>query len=113
MLVPYGFANRLISTVIAFAIQTAIFDSAGWSAIARPDLSSHNEVIGRNRIIQTTPTGSLPPFSEPFGPTTVPLIGGEYLTKWHLVELKIRSEILERFGRINCAHALQSKIWQD
>jgi len=46
--------------VIAFAIQTAIFDSAGWSAIAPPDLSSHNEVIGRNRMIQTTPTASLP-----------------------------------------------------
>jgi hypothetical protein len=74
MLVPYRFTNRLISTVIAFAIQTAIFDSAGWSAIARPDLSSHNEVIGRNRMIQTTPTASLPPFSEPFG-ATVPLTG--------------------------------------
>jgi predicted transglutaminase-like cysteine proteinase len=93
MRVPYRFTNRLISTVIAFAIQIAIFDSAEWSAVARPDLSSHNEVIGRNGMIQTTPTVSLPPFLEPFGPTTVPLTGGEYLTKWRLVELKIRSEI--------------------
>ena len=79
--------------MIAFAIQTAIFDSAGWSAIARPDLSSHNEVIGCNRMIQTARTVSLPPFPEPFGPTAVPLAGGEYLTKWRLVELKIRSEM--------------------
>ncbi len=93
MLVPYRFANRLIGIVIAFAIQAAVFGGPEWSAFARPDLSFHNEVIGRNHIIQTAPTVSLPPFSEPFGPTPVPLTGGEILTKWRLVELKIRGEM--------------------
>jgi hypothetical protein len=86
MRVPYRFTNRLISTVIAFGVQTAIFDSAKWSAVARPDLSSHNDVIGRNGMIQTPPTVSLPPFSEPFGPTILPLTSGEYLTNFCRIE---------------------------
>jgi predicted transglutaminase-like cysteine proteinase len=91
------FTNRLLGCAIAFAIQTAIFDNV--TALARPNPNSRTEVFAHNLVqaketlIQPAPPVSLPPFSEPFGPTTVPLAGSEYLTEWRLVELKIRSEI--------------------
>jgi predicted transglutaminase-like cysteine proteinase len=97
--VAHRFANRLLGTVIAIAIQAVIVDSVKWSASARPGPGSHNEVLAHNLVqsekplIQPTPTVSLSLFSEPFGSTTVPLTGGELLIKWRQVESKIRSEM--------------------
>jgi hypothetical protein len=81
--------------VIAFAIQTVIFDNV--TALARLDPNSRNEVLAHNLVqsketlIQPTPTVSLSPFSEPLGLTAVPLTGGELLIKWRRVESEIRS----------------------
>jgi hypothetical protein len=86
--VAHRFANRLLGTVIAIAIQAVIVDSVKWSASARPGPGSHNEVLAHNLVqsekplIQPTPTVSLSPFSEPFGSTTVPWSNRKFAVKW-------------------------------